>query len=43
MSGIERHVLDRLTNRDLEYTDFELLNLPISDDQERCIIIGILH
>lgn len=43
VSGVQRHVLDRLADRDVEYTDFELLNPPIGDEQERCIIIGILH
>ncbi|WP_152418876.1 hypothetical protein [Natronorubrum sulfidifaciens] len=43
VSGVQRHVLDRLADRDVEYTDFELLNLPIGDEQERCIIVGILH
>lgn len=43
VSGVQSHVLDRLTDRDVEYTDFELLNLPIGDEQKRCIIVGILH
>jgi hypothetical protein len=43
VSGIQKHVLDRLDDRSVEYTDFELLNLPIGDDQERCIIVGILY
>jgi len=43
VSGVQRHVLERLADRDVEYTDFELLNLPIGDEQERCIIVGILH
>ena len=43
VSGVQCHVLDRLADRDVEYTDFKLLNLPIGDEQERCIIVGILH
>jgi hypothetical protein len=43
VSGVQRHVLERLANRDVEYTEFELLNLPIGNEQERCIIVGILH
>lgn len=43
VSSIQRHVLDRLAARDAEYTGFELLNLPIGVEQERCIIVGILH
>lgn len=43
VSGVQHHVLDRLADRDVDYTDFELLNLPIGDKKERCIIVGILH
>lgn len=43
VSGVQRHVLEELADRDVEYTDFNLLNLPIGDEQERCIIVGILH
>jgi len=43
VSAIQNHVLGRLTDRDIEYNDFELLNPPIGNQQERCIIIGILH
>lgn len=43
VSGIQTHVVDRLADRDVEYTNFEMLNLPIGDDQERCIIVGILY
>lgn len=43
VSGVQRHVLNRLADRDVEYTDFRLLNLPIGDEQERCIIVGILY
>jgi len=43
VSGVQGHVLDCLADRDVEYTNFELLNLPIGDDRERCIIVGILR
>lgn len=43
VSGIQTLVVDRLGDSDVEYTDFRMLNLPIGDEQERCIIVGILH
>jgi hypothetical protein len=43
VSGVQQHVLNQLADRDLEYKDFELLNLPIGETQEKCIIVGILH
>ncbi|WP_254862268.1 hypothetical protein [Halovivax gelatinilyticus] len=43
VSSIQKHVLDRLEERDMNYTDFELVNLPIGENQERCILVGILY
>ena len=43
VSGVQHHVVEELGDHELEYTDFDLLNLPIGDEQERCIIVGILH
>jgi hypothetical protein len=43
VSGIQNHVLDRLDERDVNYSDFELVKLPIGEDQERCILAGILY
>lgn len=43
VSGIQKHVLDRLNDRNVDYTEFKLLNLPIGEDQERCIVVGILY
>lgn len=41
VSNIQKHVLRELDGRDIEYTDFDLVKLPL--DSERCIIAGILH
>lgn len=41
VSGIQKHVLRELEELDIEYTEFNMLKLPL--DSERCIIAGILH
>jgi hypothetical protein len=43
VSGVQHHVIDQLTSQGIEYTNFELLNLPIGKKQDKCIIAGILH
>lgn len=43
VSSIQKHVLNRLDERDMNYSGFELVNLPIGEDHERCIIAGILY
>lgn len=43
VTGIQNHVLDRLDERKINYTDFEMVNLPLNEGRERCIIAGILY
>jgi hypothetical protein len=43
VSGIQTHVIEQLADCDVEYTEFKMLNLPIGDKRERCIIVGILY
>jgi hypothetical protein len=43
VSNIQTYTVDRLADCDVECTDFRMLNLPIGEEQERCIIAGILY
>jgi len=43
VSNIQTYTVDRLADCDVECTDFRMLNLPIGEEQERCIIVGILY
>ncbi|MDG5760655.1 hypothetical protein QA600_15065 [Natronococcus sp. A-GB1] len=43
VSGIQSHVDKKLEERTVEYNDFELLNLPVGDEREKCIIVGVLY
>lgn len=43
VSSIQSHVLDQLEERAVNCTDFEMVSLPVGEEQERCIITGILY
>jgi hypothetical protein len=43
VSGVQDHVRERLDEREIDYEVFRMLNFPIGEGGENCIIAGIIY